>query len=160
MACLRVMGFVQMLSVPRFGFDNVRSGWQVCPHTDVSASKNAAKCTKVRFGGPHRSILRWTRTTAMGRSCHSTPRADSHRCCAMHISTLRAESGHSLRSPQMAAVRDKRAIHPHATSRKMHETAARLYEQMGTAMGTVMVMVMVMAAAMPPAKLLIMEMAA
>jgi hypothetical protein len=60
----------------------------------------------------------------------------------------------------MAAVRDKRAIHPHATSRKMHETAARLYEQMGTAMGTVMVMVMVMAAAMPPAKLLIMEMAA
>jgi hypothetical protein len=40
---------------------------QFIPQTDASASKNAAKCTKVRFDGPHRSILRWTRTTAMGR---------------------------------------------------------------------------------------------
>jgi hypothetical protein len=29
----------------------------ICPHTDVSVNKNAARCTSGRFGGPHRSIL-------------------------------------------------------------------------------------------------------
>ena len=42
-----------------------------------------------------------------GRSCQSTLWADSHRCCAMHISTLRAGSRRSLRSPSRFALRTK-----------------------------------------------------
>jgi hypothetical protein len=56
-----------------------------------------------RFGGPHRSILRWRPMAAKGRSCHSTPRSDSNKCCAMHISTRWVDCRHSLQA---------RAIHP------------------------------------------------
>jgi hypothetical protein len=50
-----------------------------------------------------RPSLRVALRSGLGRSCHSTPRADSDRCCAMHISTQMADCGPSLQA---------RAIHP------------------------------------------------
>jgi hypothetical protein len=64
--------------------------------------QNAARYTNGRNDVPHCRNLKRRRKAAMGRSCHSTPRADSHRCCAMHISTLRSAESPLRTHPKIA----------------------------------------------------------
>jgi hypothetical protein len=68
----------------------------LCPQSVSSPLADFAVAANGRSDGPHRSILRWWPMAAKGRERHPTPRADSNRCCTMHISTLRAESCRSL----------------------------------------------------------------